>query len=63
MNEGMYDKINEMLTDAVREIFTKIQNECGIQYGECPWNIEYDIDSDIESLTEDISKAVAANLA
>lgn len=59
----MEDRINGMITDAVQDIFCKLQEENNIQSGDCPWDAQYDIDCCIEKLAGHIATVIRLNLA
>ena len=54
----LYDRITTLLGDAVADIFQKIGEEYNVQYGDCPPDVEYDIDNATEELADQIISAV-----
>lgn len=58
----LYDRIQELLGDAIADIFQKIGEEFNIAYGDCPPDVEYDIDNATEELADQIISAVRMNM-
>lgn len=58
----MYDRIQALLGDAISDIFQKIGEEFNIEYGDCPPDVEYDIDNASEALADQIISAVRMNM-
>lgn len=58
----MYERIFKLLNDAVTDIFLKIQDEYGIEYGDCPPDIGIDLDKATGELAEVIKEAVLIKL-
>lgn len=54
----MYDRIITLLSTSVAEIFCKVAEEYSITCGDCPPDVEYDIDSRIEALAEIMEHAL-----
>ena len=54
----MYERIFKLLNDAVTDIFLKIQDEYGIEYGDCPPDIGIDLDKATGELSEVIKEAI-----
>ena len=55
---GLNNKIAEMLHDSVVDIFATIQEQEGIQFGDCPIAIEISLDDKVAELADVITKAV-----
>lgn len=53
----MYEKIFDLLNDAVTDIFLKLQDEYGVECGDCPPMIEIDLDKATGELAEVIKEA------
>ena len=53
----LYEKIRDMLNDSVTDIFLKLQDEYHIECGDCPPDIEWDLDNSIDDLAEQIKIA------
>lgn len=53
----LYEKIRDMLNDSVTDIFLKLQDEYKIECGDCPPDIELDLDNSIDDLAEQIKIA------
>lgn len=54
----MNDRILNLIGDAVAEIFYKVSEEYGIFCGDCPPDIEYDIETAKKDLAEVMWKAL-----
>lgn len=53
----LYEKIRDMLNDSVTDILLKLQDEYKIECGDCPPDIELDLDNSIDDLAEQIKIA------
>lgn len=58
----MYERIFKLLNDAVTDIFLKIQDEYGIEYGDCPPDIGIDLDKATGELSEVIKEVIIFQL-
>lgn len=58
----LYDKIRDLLTDSVTDIFLKLQEEYNIECGDCPPDVERDLDDSIDELSETIKVAFKIQL-
>lgn len=59
----MHDRISTLLGDAVADIFCKVAEEYSITCGDCPPDVEYDIDTKIEDLAEIMKAALETQIA
>lgn len=53
----LYEKIRDMLNDSVTDIFLKLQEEYHIECGDCPPDLEWDLNNSIDDLAEQIKIA------
>ena len=58
----MYEKIFDLLNDATKDIFLKLQDEYGVECGDCPPMIEIDLDKATGELAEVIKEAFVYQL-
>lgn len=58
----MYEKIFDLLNDAATNIFLKLQDEYGVECGDCPPMIEIDLDKATGELAEVIKEAFVYQL-
>lgn len=54
----IYEKIRDMLNDSVSDIFLKLQKEYNIECGDCPPDLEWDINNSIDDLAETMKTAI-----
>ena len=54
----LYEKIRDMLNDSVTEIFLKLQEEYKIECGDCPPDLEWDLNNSIDDLAETMKTAI-----
>ncbi len=62
MRDHMIDTINEQLTEAVNNIFLKLQEEHNIPSGEIGFDREYDLNELVEQLAELIADTVTEQM-
>lgn len=56
-----YDRIYDLLKDAVSEVFSTVGEEFDIQYYNCPSDLEWSIDKAVEELAKEMTFGVELN--
>ncbi len=54
----LYERIRDLLNDKVTEIFIDLQKEYDIECGDCPADLEWDLNNSIDDLAEQIKAAI-----
>lgn len=54
----LYERIRDLLNDSVTEIFLKLQDEYNIECGDCPPDLEWDLNNSIDDLAETMKNAI-----
>lgn len=54
----LYERIRDLLNDSITDIFVKLQEEYKIECGDCPPDLEWDINNSIDNLAETIKTAI-----
>ena len=53
----LYERIRDLLNDSITDIFVKIQDEYKIECGDCPPDLEWDLNNSIDDLAETMKTA------
>ena len=53
----LYERIRDLLNDSITDIFVKIQDEYKIECGDCPPDLEWDMNNAVDDLAEQMKTA------